>query len=161
MVTAVRRGRSLRQLGHDFGVSPATVLHWVNHAKGQRLDRVDWSDRPHTPQKTRRTADAIEDLVLQLRRELRQDSDLGFYGAETIHDILAGRQVQPLPSLRTIGRILQRRGALDGRQRVRRKAPPLGWYLPDVAAGRTEPDSMELFARELMPALNKAVCGTV
>ena len=39
----------------------------------------------------------------------------------------------PLPSVRTIGRILERRGALDGRRRVRRPAPPPGWYLPDVA----------------------------
>jgi transposase len=143
MVTAVRRGSSLRQVAHDFGVSPATVLHWVNHAKGQRLDRVDWSDRPHTPHKTRRTADAIEDQILQLRRELRQDSDLGFYGALAIHEALAEGQVQPLPSVRTVGRILQRRGALDGRQRVRRKAPPLGWYLPDVAKGKKELDSCD------------------
>lgn len=143
MVTAVRRGRSLRQVAHDFGVSPATVLHWVNHAKGQRLDRVDWSDRPRTPLTTQRTADTIEDQVLRVRRELRQESDLGFYGAQAIHDVLADRRVQPLPSVRTVGRILQRRGALDGRQRVRRKAPPLGWYLPDVAAGKMELDSVD------------------
>jgi transposase len=143
MVAAVRQGQSLRAVASDFGVSPATVLHWVRHAVGQRLDRVDWSDRPHTPNKTQRTADAIEDLVLQLRRELRQDSDLGFYGAETIRDALAKRKVRPLPALRTIGRILQRRGALDGRQRIRRKPPPLGWYLPDVAAGRQELDSVD------------------
>ena len=143
MVAAVRRGHSLRQVAGDFGVSAATVLHWVRHAKGQRLDRVDWSDRPHTPHQTQRTADPIEDLILQLRRELRQDSDLGFYGAEAIHEALAGRKIQPLPSLRTIGRILRRRGALDGRQRVRRKAPPLGWYLPQVAAGRQELDSLD------------------
>jgi transposase len=143
MVAAVRRGHSLRQVAHDFGVSPATVLHWFRHANGQRLDRVDWSDRPHTPHQTQRTADIIEDLVLQLRRELRQDSDLGFYGAEAIRDALAKRKVQPLPALRTIGRILQRRGVLDGHQRVRRKAPPLGWYLPDVAAGKKELDSLD------------------
>src|SRR4051794_38870011 len=108
MVAAVRRGQSLREVADDYRVSPATVLRWVRHAEGQRLDRVDWSDRPHTPHKTRRTALAIEDLVL----ELRQDSDLGFYGAEAIRDALAEREVQPLPSLRTIGRILDRRGAL-------------------------------------------------
>src|SRR5688500_4937503 len=131
MVAAAREGQSLRRVALDFGVSPATVLHWVRHAGEQRLDRVDWSDRPHTPQHTQRTAAAIEDLVLQLREELRQHSDLGFYGARTIRDTLEQRQVCPLPSLRTIGRILSRRGALDGRKRVRRKPPPLGWYLPE------------------------------
>jgi hypothetical protein len=143
MVAAVRQGQSLRAVARVFHVSPATVLLWFRHADGQRLDRVDWSDRPHTPIHTQRTADAIEDLVLQLRRQLRQDSDLGFYGAEAIHDALAEQKVQPLPALRTIGRILQRRGVLDGRQRVRRKPPPLGWYLPPLAAGRKELDSID------------------
>jgi transposase-like protein len=143
MVAAVRKGQSLREVAHAFGVSPGTVLHWVRHANGQRLDRVDWSDGSHTPYKTQRTAEAVEDLVLQLRRELRQDSDLGYYGAEVIRETLAKRHVHPLPSVRTIGRILQRRGALDGRQRVRRTPPPLGWYLPEVAAGRQELDSVD------------------
>ena len=44
MVAAVRQGQSLRSAALDFGVSPATVLHWVRHAGSQRLDRVDWSD---------------------------------------------------------------------------------------------------------------------
>ena len=74
MVAAVRQGQSLRAVARVFHVSPATVLLWFRHADGQRLDRVDWSDRPHTPIHTQRTADAIEDLVLQLRRQLRQDS---------------------------------------------------------------------------------------
>jgi transposase-like protein len=143
MVAAVRRGQSLRSVALDFGVSPATVLHWVRHASGQRLDRVDWSDRPHTPHHTRRTDADIEDLVLQLREELRQHSDLGFYGAQIIRAALEQRQVSPLPSVRTIGRILSRRGALDGRKRVRRKPPPVGWYLPEVAAGKKELDSFD------------------
>jgi hypothetical protein len=46
--------------------------------------------------------------------------------------------------VRTIGRILLRRGALDGRQRVRRPPPPPGWYLPDVAAGKAELDSFDI-----------------
>jgi transposase-like protein len=88
MVAAVRAGQSLRRVAGDHGVSPATVLHWVRRAQGQRLDRVDWSDRPHTPQHTQRTATRIEDLVLEVRQELRQHSDLGFYGAQEIHDTL-------------------------------------------------------------------------
>jgi putative transposase len=143
MVAAVRRRRSLRQVAQDFDVSPATVLRWVRHAQGQRLDRVDWSDQPHTPHTTQRTDVAVEDLVLQLRRQLRQDSDLGFYGAEAIQEILEQRRVQPLPSVRTIGRILQRRGVLDCRHRVRRPPPPSGWYLPRVAAGQQELDSFD------------------
>jgi len=143
MVAAVRQGQSLRSVALAFGVSPATVLHWVRHAAGQRLDRVDWSDRPHTPHHTQRTEAALENLVLQLREELRRHSDLGFFGAQTIRDALEQRQVAALPSVRTIGRILSRRGVLDGRKRVRRKPPPLGWYLPEVAAGTKELDSFD------------------
>jgi hypothetical protein len=143
MVAAVRRGQSLREVARDFRVSAATVLRWVRHALGQRLDRVDWADQPHTPHATRRTGAEVEDLVLELRRALRQDSDLGFYGADAIHAALIERQVQPLPSLRTINRILRRRGVLDGQARIRRPPPPLGWYLPEVARRRKELDSFD------------------
>jgi hypothetical protein len=143
MVAAVRQGQSLRGVARDFRVSPATVLRWVRHAQGQRLDRVDWADRPHTPRTTRRTAAEMEDLVLDLRRELRANSDLGFYGAVAIQAALTEQQVQPLPSLRTINRILRRRGILDGQARIRRPPPPLGWYLPEVARQRKELDSFD------------------
>jgi hypothetical protein len=45
---------------------------------------------------------------------------------------------------RTIGRILAQRGAVDARQRVRRRPPRLGWYLPEVAAARAEVDRVDL-----------------
>jgi hypothetical protein len=49
------------------------------------LDRVDWSDRPPIPRTVHRTATAVEDRVLGLRRELKETSDLGEYGARAIH----------------------------------------------------------------------------
>jgi putative transposase len=79
-----------------------------------------------------------------VRTELRQGSDLGFHGAEAIHEALKGRKVEPLPSVRTINRILERRGALDGRRRLRRPAPPPGWHLPEVASKRRELDSFDV-----------------
>jgi hypothetical protein len=82
--------------------------------------------------------------VLALRRELRQ-SDLGFVGAQAIQDALrTERPHQRLPSLRTIGRILKRHGALDAVRRMRRSAPPAGWYLPEVAAGTAELDAFDV-----------------
>jgi hypothetical protein len=105
---------------------------------------VDWHDRPCAPHATTRSEAAIEDLVLTVRTELGQCSDLGFHGAEAIHEALEARQAEPLPSVRTINRILQRRGALDGRSRVRRPAPPPGWHLPEVAAKRRELDSFDV-----------------
>jgi transposase-like protein len=144
MVAAVRRDNSLHQVALQCGVSPATVLRWVRRAQGQRLDRVDWADRPKAPHHTRRSDPELETLVLQIRQDLRQHSDLGFHGAEAIRDELAGRGVQPLPALRTINRILQRCGAFDGQHRHRRPPPPAGWYLPDLAARRVELDSFDV-----------------
>jgi hypothetical protein len=80
---------------------------------------------------------------VDLRRQLGAQSDLGHVGAETIFAALLERGTVPLPSVRTIGRILQRRGILDGARRIRRPAPPPGWYLPEVAARRAELDSID------------------
>src|SRR6202023_1807935 len=104
MVSAVRGGQSLRAVASQFGVGVATVAHWVERAKGQRLDRVDWSDRSRAPHKTRRTEAALEDLVLQTRGELAK-GDLGAVGADAIRGALLGRGVAGAPSTRTINRI--------------------------------------------------------
>ena len=48
------------------------------------------------------------------------------------------------PSVRTIGRILERRGVLDGRRRTRRPPPPTGWYLPDVVGRFAEVDAFDV-----------------
>ena len=68
---------------------------------------------------------------------------LGRKATDAIHAVmLEGRENKP-PSVRTIGRIIERSGALDAQRRVRRAAPPLGWYLPEVAARRAELDSFD------------------
>jgi hypothetical protein len=143
MVAAVRGGRSLRAVARQFAVGVATVTLWVERACGQRLDRMDWSDRPSVPHTTQRTDSSIEDLVLATRKELAH-GDLGAVGAQTIRQALLDRGDTAVPSVRTINRILARRGALDGRGRVRRPAPPRGWYLPEVAAVRAELDSFDI-----------------
>ena len=144
MVAAVRRGASQHAIARQFGVSLAAVQYRVHRAHGQRLDRVNWSDRSHAPRTPHRTDPGIEDLVLSLRRELAESSDLGAWGAKAIHQALRGRGLREVPSVRTIGRILERRGALDGHERVRRPPPPRGWYLPEVAARRVELDSFDI-----------------
>jgi hypothetical protein len=143
MVAAVRRGLSLRAVADQFGLGIATVAHWVGRAKGQRLDRVDWSDRSHAPHKTRRTDTSLEDLIVKTRSELAH-GDLGALGAAPIQQALLDQRVATVPSLRTINRILARRGALDSRRRTRRPPPPRGWYLPDVARAKAELDSFDL-----------------
>ena len=143
MVAAVRRGRSLRAVARQFGVGVATVASWVQRAKGQRLDRVDWSDRSRAPHQTRRTPTSLEDLVLKARTELAH-GDLGAIGAAAIRQALSDQGAAQVPSVRTINRILARRGALDSHHRTRRPPPPKGWYLPDVAEALAELDSFDI-----------------
>ena len=145
MVAATRRGIALREVARRFGVALATVRLWVARAEGSRLDRVDFAAKPPgRPRPVNRSSQELEDLVMTLRVELKDRSDLGEFGARAIHDALKAKGVSPLPSGRTIGRILERRGALDGRRRTRRPAPPAGWYLPDLAARRAELDSSDI-----------------
>ena len=145
MVSAVRKNESISSVAARFGVARATVRFWVERAGDQRLDRVNFSDRAAGPRTSgNRVSRNIEDRVLAIRRELREESPLGECGAEAIARELKKRRIRPQPSVRTIGRILLRRGALDGRRRIRRPAPPPGWYLPDLAAGRAELDSFDI-----------------
>ena len=130
-------------MAKKFGVAVATVAHWVKRAKGKRLDRVDFSDHSRAPGKTRRTDTTVEDLIVKTRGELAQ-GDLGAIGAEAIRQTLLAQSVDKVPSVRTISRILCRRGILDGRKRTRRPPPPRGWYLPDLAGTKVELDSIDI-----------------
>jgi hypothetical protein len=102
MVAAVRSGRSLRWVARQFRVSLLTVQRWVQRAKGLRLDRVDFSDRPAGPrQPANRMARKVEDRVLTIRRHLREESDLGEFGAICCY-ALRRREPQAQPLLRVI-----------------------------------------------------------
>lgn len=141
MVALARQGHSLRAIARRFQVAPGTVKKWLTRASGKRLDRVTFVDRSRAPHRVaNRSHAATEELVLHLRRELKEQSALGEFGAAAILRELQARQQSQIPSLRTIGRILERQGALDYRRRVRRSAPPKGWYLMRVAQGQAELD---------------------
>lgn len=81
---------------------------------------------------------------METRRSLREESILGECGAVAIRDDLVRQGVGSVPSVRTIGRILERRGALGETRRLRRPPPPRGWYLPEVARGAKEMDSFDV-----------------
>jgi hypothetical protein len=127
-------------------VGLATVQLWLARAGELALDEVDWADRPPLARHVARTGEAIEERVLAIRRELREESILGEYGPEAVRRELLARGIRSdrVPSARTIARIAERRGALDATRRIRRPAPPPGWYLPDVAQRAAELDSFDV-----------------
>src|SRR5262245_16057227 len=113
MVCAVRRGLGMRQVAREFGVSLSHVQRWVGRAGKGRLERADFSDRKGGPNvAANRTDSKLEELVLEIRRDLKDKSALGEFGAVAIHRELVRRRIRPksLPTVRTIGRILERRG---------------------------------------------------
>jgi hypothetical protein len=134
----------MRSVARRFDVALPTVQRWVKRAKGIALDEVDWQARACTPHRTRRTQSFKEDWVLGIRHQLRQYSDLGEFGAVAIHREWLAQGLTEPPAVRTISRILERRGALDGRRRVRRHPPPRGWYLPQLASCQCELDSFDV-----------------
>lgn len=145
MVAAVRGGASIRGVADRWGVSVGQVHYWVKHCKGQRLDRVDFSDRKRGARRAwNRSPPALERRVLTLRRDLQRDSVLGEYGAAAIQRSLQRTPERPLPALATIHRILVRWGAVDAHRRCRRPPPPRGWYLPAVANGAAEVDCFDV-----------------
>ena len=72
--------------------------------------------------------------MLAIRKELKDVSALGEYGAEAIHREMTQRRCEQIPTARTINRILERRGQFDGRRRVRRPV--------DTVARVTDPDGV-------------------
>jgi transposase len=140
MVRQVRAGHALRSVARQFGVDVSTVSLWVTRSAGQRLDRFSFADHKRGLA-WNRIEPAVEQRILQTRAQLRDQSVLGEYGADAIaralHQGVAGA------SRATINRVLKRHGATDGHTRVRRPAPPKGWYLPAVAAARAELDCFD------------------
>ena len=144
MVAAVRAGQSQRAVAQQFGVSLSVVQRWLQRAGDHPLAEVDWQDRSHQPHRiANRTPPAVEAEVVQLRQQLRQESDLGEYGAAAIAAALREAQTEGAPAIRTINHILARHGCFDSQRRIRRPAPPWGWYLPEVAASRQELDEFD------------------
>ena len=131
---------SFRQAAHDFGFSKSAVERWVGRARGQRLDRVDLEDRKPGRAWNRLAAD-LEERIAELRIELKA-SVLGEYGARAIGAALQ-TETDYAPSEAAINRALARLGLQDGVRRIRRPAPPKGWYLPAVVTGRAELDSFD------------------
>lgn len=140
MVKAVRAGMSIRQAAAEFNFGKSAVGEWVARARGHRLDRFDFADAK-PGRAWNRIAPDLEQRIVQLRAQLKA-SALGECGARAIRTALQAESNEP-PSEAAINRALARLGLQDGVRRIRRPAPPKGWYLPAAAAGRSEIDCFD------------------
>lgn len=123
-----------REISRDLRVSLSTVQLWLSRSQAGHYE-----DRP-SGRAWNRTGDETESLVLSFREQLKL-SALGEIGAQAIHREFAEHGIAA-PSVRTIGRILSRTGALTAKPR-RRPPAPKGWYLPDVASRSVELDQFD------------------
>ena len=140
MLKAVRAGMHVRRAADEFGFSKSVVAFWVGRARGKRLDRADLANRK-PGRAWNRTTFEVEQRIAELRLELRK-SVLGEFGAKAIAEALEA-EMDRLPAEATINRALSRLGLQDGVRRTRQPAPPKGWYLPAVLAGRAELDCFD------------------
>ena len=139
----MRGGSSYRTVARWSGCSLGTVAFWVRRARGKRLDRVEWMDRPSgRAVPVNRTPRTLERRIVGLRRWLARQDPLGYVGPEAIRRRLLAAGA-PTPSARTIARVLQRAG-LTPQKRQRQRPPPPGWYLPAVAGGEAELDQLDV-----------------
>jgi transposase-like protein len=140
---SIRRGLSVRQVALRFGVASSTVMFWVKRVGKQRLDRIRWSDHSGHRTASNRVTESVEQCVLDLRKELKEQSVLGEFGADAIRQEMKCRKCNKIPARTTINRILQRNGMLDGKHRKRFTPPPKGWYLPNNEEQNAEWDQFD------------------
>lgn len=118
-VKRYQRGESPSAICKSMGYSRDWLYKWVDRFDP---DDPDWAEersrRPATS--PTRTAETTDRSVLSVRDELAS-SDV-FCGAEAIHWEMDARQVKPLPSVRTINRILRRHG-VEPQRRTGRYVP--------------------------------------
>ena len=107
MIAEVRQAKPLREVARRFHTQLRVVQYWLQRTQGQRLDRVDWSDRRRGCRTApNRTSAAVEDRVLAVRKFLREQSALGEYGPQAIRREMMRLRLKDVPTERTIARIV-------------------------------------------------------
>jgi transposase InsO family protein len=92
-------GRAVSQVAREHGISRKTLYKWLS--RYERDPGKPLADRSRRPKRSpERTADAIEQSVLEVRRKYN-------WGPRKIRRLLVD-QNQPVPSIRTVAAILRR-----------------------------------------------------
>ena len=110
---ASRGGKSMSALCREFGVSRKTGYKWVKRAaEGQRL--CDQSRCPH--RQPSKTAPEMEAAILAVRAEEPA------WGGRTIRAVLEAAGLEHVPSAKTCGNILKRRGMISREESLKHTA---------------------------------------
>ncbi len=112
-------GESPSAICRSMGYSRDWLYKWVDRFDASNPGWAEELSRRPTESPTR-TTDATEETVLRLREELASNDV--FCGAAAIHWEMEARRLQPLPSVRTINRILRRHG-VEPQRRTGRYVP--------------------------------------
>jgi putative transposase len=112
-VQRYRDGESASAICASMGYSRQWTYKWLKRFES---GDEDWfRDRSRRPDRSpTRTREKTEELVIAIRKRL-ESQDL-FHGAQAIHWELEDLDINPLPSVRTIGRILERHDLIRRRQ---------------------------------------------
>lgn len=123
-------GESPKSISTSVGRSKRWLFKWI--ARYQTGD-PHWSqDLSRAPKIVHNRADPeMEDLICTIRKELDDEDE--FYGAQSILWYLEDMALLHIPSLRTINRILKRKGLIQPRDKRYR---PKGKVYPAIEAKR-------------------------
>jgi transposase InsO family protein len=118
IVSVTVEGRSKSEVARDYGISRYWVQQLVKRYEAEGAAAFQpRSRRPHV--NPRATSLDVEDRIVRLRKDLsRKGLDAG---AETIRTHLQASEVDPVPSVSTIWRVLTRRGFVTPQPRKRPK----------------------------------------
>lgn len=123
-------GERPESIAASLGYTERWFYKWLGR---YREGGKDWyCERPRCPRSSPgRTSQAVEEQVKSIRESLRERGI--FFGAQAIRWELEDLEVDPLPSIRTIGRILARHGLVR-----RRSGPyqPKGKLYPSLTASK-------------------------
>ena len=104
------RGEAISSIARSLGYSRKWIYKWVQRHQAQPGDEAWYQDRPSDPRSCPRRLPGEMVEIVKLARLHLYNQDL-FCGAQAIQWELRKWEVQPpLPSLRTINRILSREG---------------------------------------------------
>ena len=116
-----------------------TAAYWITRVRGRRLNRALFANSK-PGRASNRTPRPLQRLILDTRRELREQSALGEYGLEAIQGALAQKVAsEQIPGRTTIYEILERHGVFDAAHRRRRPPPPKG-SIARLDSGQARPE---------------------